>query len=121
MLTVKTIRKIRCAYERDKKSIREIARDFNLARNTVKKMLRQGVIDQQYVRKEQPLPKLGPYQVFLSERLSADSTKPKREQRTARVLFEEVQRQGYAASQNVSGARTVTDRLAFTATAFRVS
>lgn len=92
---METIRKIRCAYERDKKSIREIARNFNLARNTVKKMLRQGIIDQQYVRKEQPLPKLGPYQAFLSERLSIDSTKPKQEQRSARVLFEEVQRQGY--------------------------
>ncbi|MBI5485519.1 MAG: IS21 family transposase [Deltaproteobacteria bacterium] len=96
MLIVETIRKIRCAYERDKKSIRQIARDFNLARNTVKKMLKQGIIDQQYIRKEQPLPRLGPYQKFLSERLSSDSTKPKREQRTAQVLFEELQRQGYA-------------------------
>ncbi len=83
---METIRKIRCAYERDKKSIREIACDFNLARNTVKKMLRTGVIEQQYVRKEQPLPKLGPYQAFLSERLSADSAKPKREQRTTGTL-----------------------------------
>jgi transposase len=96
MLTVETIRKIRCAYERDKKSIREIARTFNLSRNTVKKMLRSGITDQQYIRKEQPLPKLGPYMDTLSERLSSDSSKPKREQRTAQVLFEELQRQGYA-------------------------
>jgi len=95
MLIVETIRKIRCAYERDKKSIRQIAIDFRLARNTVKKILRSGITDQQYIRKEQPLPKLGPFQVFLSERLSSDSTKPKREQRTAQVLFEELQRQGF--------------------------
>lgn len=93
---METIRKIRCAYERDKKSIRQIARDFNLARNTVKKMLKQGIIDQHYVRKEQPLPKLGPYQEQLSARLAADSSKPKREQRTAQVLFEELQRQGFS-------------------------
>lgn len=95
MLTVETIRKIRCAYERDKKSIHQIARDFHLARNTVKKMLRNGIIDQQYVRQAQPLPKLGPYQDVLSERLYSDSKKPKREQRTAQVLFEEIQRQGF--------------------------
>lgn len=92
---METIRKIRCAYERDKKSIRQIALDFRLARNTVKKMLKTGIIDQQYTRKEQPLPKLAPYQDLLSASLSSDSTKPKREQRTAQVLFEELQRQGF--------------------------
>jgi transposase len=98
MLTVETIRKIRCAYERDKKSIRQIARDFNLSRNTVKKMLRTGIIDQQYVRKTQPFPKLGAYQESLVTRLSEDRDKPKREQRTAQVLFEELQRQGFSGS-----------------------
>jgi len=88
MLTVETIRKIRCAYERDHKSIRQISRDFNLARNTVKKMLKSGIIEQQYNRKETPLPKLGSYHETLSERLLADHSKPKREQRTAQVLFE---------------------------------
>ena len=95
MLIVETIRKIRCAYERDKKSIRQIARDFRLARNTVKKMLEAASPSQRISEREQPLPKLGPYQAFLSERLSSDSTKPKREQRTAQVLFEELQRQGF--------------------------
>lgn len=76
---METIRKIRCAYERDKKSIRQIARDFNLARNTVKKMLKNDIIDQHYVRKEQTLPKLGQYQEQLSASLAADSS----EQRTA--------------------------------------
>lgn len=93
---METIRKIRCAYERDKKSIRQIARDFNLARNTVKKMLRTGIIDQQYVRTTQPFPKLGAYQESLVARLSEDRDKPRREQRTAQVLFEELQRQGFS-------------------------
>ena len=44
---METIRKIRCAHERDKKSIRQIAIDFRLARNTVKKILRSGITDQQ--------------------------------------------------------------------------
>jgi hypothetical protein len=43
MLIVETIRKSRCAHERDKNSIRQIAIDFRLARNTVKKILRSGI------------------------------------------------------------------------------
>jgi hypothetical protein len=71
MLIVETIRKIRCAYERDKKSIRQIAIDFRLARNTVKKILRTGITDQQYIRKEQPLPKLGCGSAFKFDPASA--------------------------------------------------
>lgn len=43
MLIVETILKIRCAYHRDGRSIRQIARDFHLSRNTVKKALRSDV------------------------------------------------------------------------------
>ena len=45
MLIVETIRKIRLAYHRDHKPIREIARDFNLSRNTVKKILRSNATE----------------------------------------------------------------------------
>jgi transposase InsO family protein len=40
MLIVETIRKIRLAHYRDKKSLRQIAREFNLSRNTVRKVIR---------------------------------------------------------------------------------
>lgn len=96
MLIVETIRKIRCAYHRDGKSIRQIARDFRLSRNTVKKALRGEATEFRYARVSQPLPKLGPYEDALSERLSTDSPKPRREQRTAMVLFEELQREGFS-------------------------
>ena len=96
MLIVETIRKIRCAYHRDRKSIRQIAREFKLSRNTVKKVIRSEATEFTYNRKKaQPLPKLAPYQELLSEYLSADATKPPREHRTAIVLYEELQRQGF--------------------------
>jgi transposase len=95
MLIVETIRKIRCAYHRDRKSIRQIAREFKLSRNTVKKVIRSEVTEFTYDRKEQPLPKLAAYQELLSGYLETDGTKPPREQRTAIVLFEELQRQGF--------------------------
>jgi transposase len=95
MLIVETIRKIRCAYHRDNKSIRQIARELKLSRNTVKKAIRQDVTEFTYDRKTQPLPKLSPYQEMLSEHLETDAAKAPRERRTAVVLFEELQRQGF--------------------------
>lgn len=92
---METIRKIRCAYHRDKKGIRQIAREFHLSRNTVKKVIRGDATEFVYDRKAQPLPKLGPYEVSLLEHLITDATKPRREQRTAAVLFEELQRLGF--------------------------
>src|SRR5450759_2258094 len=95
MLIVETIRKIRCAYQRDGQSIRQIARNFNLSRNTVKKVLRGDATEFTYSRTTQPLPKLGPYEDSLLAHLSTDAKISRREQRTAVALFEELQREGY--------------------------
>jgi transposase len=95
MLIVETIRKIRCAYQRDGKSIRQIAREFHLARNTIKKVLRGEATEFTFVRTAQPLPKLGPYADDLAARLTLDAGKSPRERRTAMVLFEELQRAGF--------------------------
>ena len=92
---METIRKIRCAYHRDKKGIRQIARELNLSRNTVKKVIRGDTTEFVYDRKAQPLPKLGPYEGSLLEYLVNDAAKPSRQQRTAVVLFEELQRRGF--------------------------
>ena len=48
MLIVETIRKVRQEHFRDGKAIREICREFNLARNTVINIIRSGVTDQAY-------------------------------------------------------------------------
>ena len=95
MLIVETIRKIRLASFRDKKSIRQIAKEFNLSRNTVRKVLRSGETSFAYQRKSQPRPKLGPYVDRLNNNLRDDQKLPRRLQRTAQVLFEELQAQGY--------------------------
>ena len=92
---METIRKIRCAYGRDGKSIRAIARDFNLSRNTVKKVLRGDETEFTYSRTRQPMPKLGVFEESLLSCLSSDAKKPRREQRTAQAIFEQLQREGY--------------------------
>jgi len=81
MLTVETIRKIRCAYQRDGKSIRQIAREMHLARNTVKKVLRGQATEFTYARTTQPLPKLGPYEERLLAHLAQDADLPRRQRR----------------------------------------
>lgn len=95
MLNVDTIRKVRLAHFRDGKGIREITRDFNLSRNTVRNIIRTGITDQKYVRSEQPHPKLGIFIERLSELLKEDTGKPVRHRRSAQILFEQLQREGY--------------------------
>ena len=95
MLNVETIRKVRQAHFRDGKRIREIARDFNLSRNTVRSIIRSGITDQKYERTEQPHPKLGSFIERLSELLKEDTGKPVRHRRSAQILFEQLQREGY--------------------------
>ena len=96
MLIVETIRKIRLAHHRDRKSIRQIARDFQLSKNTVKKIIRSGVTELVYRRETQPRPKLGAFEEQLSQLLRTEKELPRREQRTAQQLFEELQREGFA-------------------------
>jgi len=95
MLIVETIRKVRQAHFRDGKAIREICREFNLARNTVRNIIRSGVTDQAYERSDQPRPKLGSFIERLSELLKEDTGKPVRHRKSAQILFEQLQREGY--------------------------
>jgi len=96
MLIVETIAKIRRAYHRDKKPIREIARDMNLSRNTVRKIVRSDITEQHYERKSQPRPKLELYKDQLIQALQEDQDKPPKHRRTALLLFEMLQHDGFA-------------------------
>ena len=93
---METIAKIRRAYHRDKKSIRQIAREMTLSRNTVRKILRTDIKEQHYERKTQPRPKLEPFKEQLVQALEEDQKKPLKRQRTALLLFEMLQREGFA-------------------------
>jgi transposase len=96
MLTVETIGKIRHAHHRQGKSIRQIARDYRLSKNTVKKILRNDVTEPVYRRAVQPRPKLSAFEERLSEWLSADQMLPVKERRSSMLLFAALQREGFA-------------------------
>lgn len=93
---MESIRKIRQAYHRDKKPIRQIAREFHVSKNTVKKIIRSDITEQAYKRSEQPRPKLNQYEGRLKELLAEDSLKPIRHRRSAQLLFEQLQREGFS-------------------------
>ncbi len=59
MLVVETIGRIRRERLVKGKSIKEIARELNVSRNTVRKVLRSGETSFSYERGVQPRPKIG--------------------------------------------------------------
>ena len=95
MLTVETIGRIRREHFIKGKTIREIARDLKVSRNTVRKVLRSGKTTFEYEREVQPRPKLGRWMTDLDVLLAANAAKSPREQLTLIRMFEELRTRGY--------------------------
>jgi transposase len=95
MLTVETIGRIRREHFLKGKTIKEIARDLRVSRNTIRKVLRSGKTAFDYERRVQPRPKLGRWTVVLEELLAGNTAKPAREQLTLIRIFEELRGRGY--------------------------
>ena len=87
---METVSKIRRRFHVNHESISSIARSLNLSRNTVKKYLNQ-TEQPVYQRESQPRPKLGDFEDQLLVWLEQESDLPKRQRRTARRLFEDLQ------------------------------
>jgi len=96
MMTVDTIGRVRRAYWVQKKKIKAIARELRLSRGTVRRIVRSGETVLTYERKEQPLPKLGPFVGQLDKLLEANMAKRKRERLTTKRLTEQLKETGYA-------------------------
>ena len=95
MLTVDTIGRIRREHFRGGKTMKEIARDLRVSRNTVRKVLRSGATSFEYDRDVQPRPKLGRWTTDLDELLAGNASKAAREQLTLIRIFEELRGRGY--------------------------
>src|ERR1700754_2550433 len=95
MLIVETIARIRREHFIKGKTIKEIARDLKVSRNTVRKVLRSGETSFEYERQVQPRPKLGRWAVELDGLLAANAAKSAREQLTLIRIFEELRGRGY--------------------------
>ena len=95
MLVVETIGRIRREHFVQGKSIKEIARELRLSRNTVRKVLRSEETSFSYERHVQPRPKLGRWKEELDRLLAANAEAPARERLTVICIFEELREFGY--------------------------
>jgi transposase len=98
MLVVETIGRIRREHCVKGKSIKEIARELKVSRNTVRKVLRSGATCFEYMRVVQPRPKLGAWRGDLDRMLSDNEARPARERLTLIRVFEELRGLGYEGS-----------------------
>lgn len=95
MITMVMFAKIRRMFFREHLSISEIARRTSLTRNTIKKWLKAADGSEPKYRRAPVQTKLTPYEPKLILALTADAHRPKRDRRTAVMLFEEIQQQGF--------------------------
>src|SRR5580693_7436574 len=96
MLVVETIGRIRREHLVKGKSIKEIARDLKISRNTVRKILRSGETSFSYEREVQPRPRLGRWKADLDRMLTANTETSARERLTLIRLFEELRTRPFA-------------------------
>src|ERR1700761_6089650 len=95
MLIVETIGRIRRAHLSSGKSIKAIARDLKISRNTVRRILRSGETSFSYEREIQPRPKLGRWKAEIDRMLTKNAKASARERLTLIGLFEELRGLGY--------------------------
>ena len=95
MLVVETIARIRRAHFVQGKTIKAICREFGIARNTIRRILRSGETSFAYQRDVQPRPKLGQWMEDLERRLIANDRLSRRERLGLIRIFEDLRGAGY--------------------------
>lgn len=96
MKGVDTIAKVRREFYQQGRTIKQIARDLHVARNTVRKILRTDATAFSYEREHQRKPKIDPWRKDLDRLLLGNVGKARREQLTLARIYEELRGLGYA-------------------------
>ena len=122
MITMVMYAKIRRMFFREHLSISEIQRRTSLSRNTIKKWLKEPDEAATKYHRAKASGKLTPFEPRVLLALEADSHRPKRDRRTALMLFAVIQQEGYSGGYTVvtdfirnwrNHAATVTGKSAF--------
>jgi transcriptional regulator with XRE-family HTH domain len=95
---VDTIARVRRAFHVQGWSMKKIARELHVSRNTVRKILRSDETDFSYERERQPLPKTGAWQAEIERFLATNEGRPSRERLTLIRIYEELRALGYDGS-----------------------
>jgi transposase len=100
--TMSMFAKVRRLFHRDKLSISEIQRRTSLSRNTIKAWLKETRPDHhKYPQRPGVDGKLTPFIPTLLLALDADSRRPKRDRRTALMLFKAIKKEGYTGGYSI--------------------
>ncbi len=102
MYTVELYARVRRAVLVEGKSQRLVAREFGLARKTVRKMLEYSVPPGYQRQKPVRRPKLGPWQGVIDAILDDDKGRPRKQRHTAKRIFERLR-----AEHGYSGGYTI--------------
>lgn len=95
---VDTIARVRRAFHVQGWSMKKIARELHVSRNTVRKILRTDETDFSYERERQPLPKTGVWKAEIERFLATNEGRPSRERLTLIRIYEELRALGYDGS-----------------------
>jgi transposase len=95
---VDTIARMRRAFHVQGWTMKRIARELHVSRNTVRKILRSDETDFRYEREHQPMARIGPWQAEVDRFLTANEGKPSRERLTLIRIYEEVRALGFEGS-----------------------
>lgn len=99
MIDVATLSVIRRWALREQLSIREIARRTGLSRNTIRKYLRAGEAEPHYAKRVSPS-KLDPFASKLSGWLKTEAGRSRKQRRTVKQIYADLQALGYTGSYN---------------------
>ena len=96
-----TIARVRRAFHVQGWSVKKIARELNVSRNTVRKIVRSDATEFTYKREHQPLPRIGAWRGDVERFLISNEGKPSRERLTLIRIYEEVRALGYDGSYDI--------------------
>jgi transposase len=95
---VESIAKIRRMYHVHGKPIKTIARELNISKNTVKKVIRSNETKFKLAKYTKDKPALGKYLEMLNQLLEENTKEPVRRRMTAKKLYQQLQCSGYTGS-----------------------
>jgi transposase len=100
MIKVDKIERIRQAYYREGKSMRQIEREYHHSRHTIKKALASAEEGQYTLKEPREAPVLGPYKKKIKELLAQNEQLPGKHRLTGHRIFQLLQEEGYGGSES---------------------